>query len=175
MSTRSSERRKPSAPWGPFAELLTTYAEMTLAAAQTISHRSVLLNRAGINPNAAERREIIRMGVEKGEAATQSAQAMSDEWPGVNRHMAALLQRQAEIAKAWAAFASVRSLAELAVAQQRYWDAVSKGGEAAFRLWTAGVQTAQKGLQPIHARTTANARRLGPAGQHNGKRRSTRR
>ena len=175
MSARSTGRRKPAALWNPFVEILTTSAEMSWAAAQTITHRLALMHRAGMNPNAFERREMVRMGTEKSEAATRSVQAMSGEWQRFNRHMAALVEQQTAIAGTWAAFASVDTLAELAVAQQRYWAAASRGGEAAFGVWTAGVRMAHKGMLPIHARATANANRLGAAGQSKRKRRAARR
>jgi hypothetical protein len=115
------------------------------------------------------------MGAEKGHAAAHSAQAMSAEWHGVNKRLAELAQQQTEIATTLAAFASVQTLAELAVAQQHYWSAASKGGEVAFGLWTAGVRMAHKGMLPLHARATANAKRLATTGQGSGKRISTRR
>ena len=143
-----------------FTDLMMKTAEMALASAQTIFHRTTMMAAAGLSPNAKERREFTRMGSEKVTAATASAQAMFGDWYGFNQKLATLAQAQWNVAAAMASFASVRTLADLMAAQERYFNTAMHSGEAALNMWTVSVGTASKGLKPIHSRASANAKRL---------------
>ncbi|MDX1656581.1 MAG: hypothetical protein R3310_15340, partial [Candidatus Competibacteraceae bacterium] len=81
---RSRTTMTPLDAWAPFWALTTTGTEMATAAAQTIGHRLNMLAKAGHNPNARERRELLRMGSEKLEAALASSRAMSGSWNVLN-------------------------------------------------------------------------------------------
>jgi len=75
-------RRKPPAPPAalPFmlwTDLALRTGEMLAASAQVIGHRTGRMATAGPSPSARDRKEFTRMGLEKVEAANESALAMS--------------------------------------------------------------------------------------------------
>lgn len=74
-------RRKPRPPAAalPFVlwtDLALRTGEMLAASAQVIGHRTGRMVRAGPSPNARDRKEFTRMGLEKVAAANESAWAM---------------------------------------------------------------------------------------------------
>lgn len=129
-------------------------AEIAWAAPQVIALRSMRMLAAGPQPNARDRREFTVMGTEKVLAAQQAALGMAGQW-----------------AKAWqdAWLTGVRQSWSMALTP---WTAWAPGGRGASRAGSrAGAafgqlmsRTAQNvldsGLTPVHARVTANAKRL---------------
>jgi hypothetical protein len=74
-------RRKPRSPAAALPLVLWTdlamrTGEMLAASAQVIGHRTGRMARAGPAPNARDRKEFTRMGLEKVAAANESALAM---------------------------------------------------------------------------------------------------
>jgi hypothetical protein len=74
-------RRKPRPPAAalPFVlwtDLAMRTGEMLVASAQVIGHRTGRMATAGPSPNARDRKEFSRMGLEKVAAANESALAM---------------------------------------------------------------------------------------------------
>jgi hypothetical protein len=71
-------RRKPPAPaaFMLWTDLALRTSEMLLASAQVIGHRTGRMATAGPSPNARDRKEFTRMGLEKVAAANESALAM---------------------------------------------------------------------------------------------------
>lgn len=149
--------------WAPFWTLAATCGELALAATQTVGHRLNMLAGAGDNPTARERREFFRMGSEKVEAALDSSRAVSVNWNVLNRQLTLLAEAQGQLLAAAAGLAGARTFRELTTAQRRYWEAWAKSGETGLALWLTGMEVARQGLLPIHAKATANARRLGLA------------
>ena len=164
MARKSRSTIAPFDVWTPFWNLATAGTEMAIAATQTIGHRVNMLAGAGDNPTARERREFFRMGSEKLEAAFDSANAMSGSWNVLGRQMNLLAKAQGQLLSATAGLTTARTFQEMTTAQQRYWEALTKGGEATLAVWAVGMKIAQRGLLPIHAKATANAKRLGLTG-----------
>lgn len=152
--------KKTVAISNPFVDVMIIATEMSVAAAHTIGHRLNLMSHAGFEPNAAERREFVRMGAEKVTAFTKSAQAMSGEWTAMQKHLTALMEHQWNMLTAAMTLNSARTLTEFVAAQEEYWQTVQQGTEASLTTWTLLAQTTHKGLLPLHAKATANARRL---------------
>ena len=94
---------------------------------------------AGATPNAADRREMLRMGSEKVEAFGAAYIAMAVE-----------MQRQQ---LAW----WVRTMRSLWLAPWSSWRSPHDGVAQMSRAWQV---VAARGLAPIHRTATANARRL---------------
>jgi hypothetical protein len=79
MAIRS---RQPLASW-PFAlwtDLALRTAEMYVASAQVIGHRTHRMATAGPRPSLRDRREFARMGLEKAEAANESMWAVAEQF-----------------------------------------------------------------------------------------------
>lgn len=149
----------------PF-QVWTAYAlktsEMLLASAQVIGHRSARIAAAGAIPNARDRREFTLMGQEKVEAAAESAFAIGMRMMAVNQQIGTMLLKQ-WIQGSGRAFALAMQPALVLSGRrqaQLLRTAMLNSGALAAKLGNSAAQTAQHGLKPIHARATANARRL---------------
>jgi len=145
--------------WG---DLATKTLEMMLASAQVIAHRTGRMALAGPAPNARDRREFALMGQEKIEAGAQSAQAMaahmmsmSQPWGGLAfRH---LLRNSA----AFMSLASSRTPSQLISRQAALARALGQSAVRMADVSKDATKLAHRGLKPIHAKATANAKRLG--------------
>lgn len=123
-------RRKPrpaaaALPFVLWTDLALRTGEMLVASAQVIGHRTGRMAKAGPSPNARDRKEFRRMGLEKVAAANESAWAMGRQLGEANLQLGLKLWKDM------------------------------------CQLSTVGAKVTQHGLKPVHARATANARRLG--------------
>lgn len=151
-------------PFYLWAELALKTGEMMAASAQVITHRTGRMLNAGPIPDSRDRREFQRMGQEKLEAAAESAQAMTARLLHTQREMNAIAARQAALgAASMFAFAGAWASPVAAnAAQQRLLRGTAENAAAAGRqMHRSAARMAQQGLRPIHARATANAKRLG--------------
>lgn len=151
-------------PFFLWTELALKTGEMMAASAQVITHRTGRMLNAGPIPNSRDRREFQRMGQEKLEAATESAQAMTARLFHLQREVNAIAARQFALgagsmfalAQAW------NSPVAANAAQQRLLRGTMENAAAASRqIHRSAARVAQQGLRPVHARATANAERLG--------------
>lgn len=165
MKKKSAVR--PSLPSTAFPllawnQLALKTAEMWLASAQVISHRTGRMALAGPRPSAKDRKEFHLMGQEKIEAAGESMMALSTRMFAANQQMGALMLRQMT-AGAGSAFmlATIRTLAQStrinAELAGRAW---ANSGAVANQLARSGADVLHHGMKPVHARATANAKRL---------------
>lgn len=119
--------------------LATKTAELAFAAPQVMAHRLTRMALAGPTLSERDRKEFHLMGMEKLGAFTAAWQQM--------------------------ALASVTSSQTLAIQMWTAWWAPWLGGRRANtvnrQLQQAALGVLGKGLGPIHAKATANARRLG--------------
>jgi hypothetical protein len=138
-------------------------AEMLMASAQVITHRTNRMALAGAVPNLRDQKEFTLMGREKLEAAAESAQAIALRMIGLNQEIGAIVFRQmAAAAGGMLSLAGSRTAQQTGALQTRLLrDAVAHTGDSASRINTSVMRIAQHGLKPIHSRATANARRLG--------------
>lgn len=148
----------PLTLWGNLA-LQTT--EMLLASVQVIGHRTSRMASAGLLPSARDRREFSLMGQEKIDAASESVQAMTAHMLSIHQQMAARAM-SGMLASAADAFALATSMtAGQALARQaKLVKTLTRGAASATTLTNAAARVAHRGLKPIHARATANAKRL---------------
>jgi hypothetical protein len=149
-------------PFLAWTDLAWKIGEMSMASAQVIAHRTRRMTAAGPMPNARDRQEFTRMGQEKVGAATESAYAIAAHLAMMNlkfgvrafRHMvtgtAALMS-----------LATSRSVGQSFARQAKLAQTVSRSAITACQLSDSTARLARRGLKPIHARATANARRLG--------------
>lgn len=157
-------RRTPYLSGNPFlawTELAWKLGEMSLASAEVIAHRTMRMAAAGPVPGARDRKEFTRMGTEKIEAMTESAQAMGAHATTNLNFGASAFRQWATGTSALMALASSRSPAQFIARQAALGDAVWRSAVTASKLSDSTARLAGRSLKPIHARATANARRLG--------------
>ena len=145
--------------WG---DLATKTLEMMLASAQVIGHRTGRMAMAGPAPNARDRREFALMGQEKIEAGAQSAQAMAAHMMSMSQPWGALAFRHLlRNSAAFMSVASSRTPTQLIARQAALARAVAQSAISMADVSKSTTKLAHRGLKPIHAKATANARRLG--------------
>ncbi|WP_280154854.1 polyhydroxyalkanoate granule-associated phasin [Piscinibacter sp. XHJ-5] len=159
--------RKPRLPVAPvpfvlWNDLALRTGEMLTSSAQVIAHRTGRMAAAGHSPNARDRREFTRMGLEKVEAAGESLWAMGQQIAQMNTRLAMKAWQDAVAAgTAWMSMAGSRTLPQLMQRQVALAKSVSASAKSAERMSDATARVAKHGLKPIHSRATANAKRLG--------------
>lgn len=136
--------------------------EMMLASAQVIGHRTARMAAAGATPGARDRRELALMGSEKLEAGARSGQAMAACLLSMNPQWGAqAFQNMMRTTAAVLALAGSRTPAQLFARQAALAHALGQAAVGALDLSHGATRLAQRGLKPVHARATANAKRLG--------------
>ena len=150
--------------FGPFtlwSDLATKTMEMMLASAQVIGHRTGRMALAGPVPNARDRREIALMGQEKIEAGVQSAQAMAEHMMAMSQPLGALAFRHIlRSSTALLSLASSRTPSQLIARQAALARALGQSAVSMADVSKSATKLARRGLKPIHAKATANAKRL---------------
>lgn len=148
-------------PFLAWTDLAWTIGEMWLASAQVIAHRTARMAAAGPMPNATDRQEFARMGHEKFEAATESAREMAEHCVTMNLKFGArAFQLMATGSAALMALAASRSVGESITRHAKLAETLSRSARTASEFSDSTAGLARRGLRPIHARATANARRL---------------
>ena len=149
-------------PFMLWSDLATKTLEMMLASAQVIGHRTGRMALAGPVPNARDRREFALMGQEKIEAGAQSAQAMVAHMMTMNQPWGALAFRHLlQSSAAFMSLAGSRTPSQLIARQAALARAVAQSAISMADVAKNATKLAHRGLKPIHAKATANARRLG--------------
>jgi hypothetical protein len=148
MSKKRTTRRRPADP-------LTLMVEMTVAAGQTIGHRSLMLAQAAGDPVALRHPEFTRMMTEKMAVAVETGAEMTRRLAAAQWGWAGWFGAQAQLGAAALA-------ASPAIAWQ-HWLTASTGqaAEIGQRLMADAAALADAGLTPAHRVASANARRLG--------------
>jgi hypothetical protein len=145
-----------------WSDLATKTLEMMLASAQVIGHRTSRMALAGPAPNARDRREFALMGKEKIDAGAQSAQAMATKMMAISRPWGALASRHMlRNSAALMSLASSRTPSQFVARQAALALALGQSAVSMPDASNSAAKLAHHGLKPIHAKVTANARRLG--------------
>jgi hypothetical protein len=148
-------------PFLIWTDLALKCGEMMLASAQVIGHRTARFAAASIEPGARDRRELALMGQEKAAAAIESAQAMAAYMMSMNPFLGARAARQMlATAAAMMSLAGSRTAAQGFARQARLVRTLRRSGDTLSQISRASAQLAQRGMAPVHARATANAKRL---------------
>jgi hypothetical protein len=147
-----------------WTQLAMKTAETLVASGQVITSRVGQISRAGANPSARDRREMILMGSEKVKAAMQSGLAVATRLQSANLQL---------IARAWQqwfaslgamnALATSRSAGAALARQSRLFHALSRSGRTHSRISSDAARLAGAALTPVHSASTSNARRLARA------------
>jgi hypothetical protein len=145
-----------------WTDLAWKIGEMSLASAQVIAYRSTRMAAAGPLPNSRDRREFSRMGHEKVEAATESALGIAAQLTTMSGMVGArAFGHMMSANAALMSLAASRTPGQFFVRHAKLANAVSRSTMTAYALSDSTARLAGRGLKPIHARATANARRLG--------------
>jgi hypothetical protein len=116
---------------------------------------------AGHSPSLRDRREFARMGIEKVEAANESAWAMGRHLTTLNAQLGARAWKDLmEAGNAWMSLAASSNVPQAVERQVKLMRTVSKSAASASTLSNAAARMTRHGLAPIHSRATANAKRL---------------
>ncbi|MEX0730944.1 MAG: polyhydroxyalkanoate granule-associated phasin [Aquisalimonadaceae bacterium] len=136
-------------------------AEMLAASAQVISRRTNIMTNSGTSPTKRDQREFTRMGQEKLEAAAESTLAMASQMMSMNfRLWTQAFEQMLQVATATMSLMASGTISQSIERQKKLGAAVSRSVKSSSRLSSSAARLAQRGLDPVHARATANARRL---------------
>jgi hypothetical protein len=135
--------------------------EMLLSSGSVIQMRTERMALAGLVPSAADVAEFELMGHEKLAAASQSTAAIASQ---LQLSSQAMLQRTIRhwfgSASAFLGLVTSVTPAQAAANSHEWLQANARAAATATQLSTVGARVVQRGLKPIHAKATANARRL---------------
>jgi len=149
-------------PFMLWNDLAMKTAEMMLASAQVIGHRTARMAVAGSAPNARDRREFALMGKEKLDAGAQSGQAMATHLMTMNPQLGAqAFHNMLQSTAALVSLASSRTPAQLIARQAALARALGHSTASILDVAQSATRLAHRGLKPVHAKATANAKRLG--------------
>ena len=161
FSTLSQPVSDVSTNW---SRLMTEFCELLHATMQVVSVRTTRMALAGPMPDERDRREFSLMSCEKGEAASESIQALGSGF--IN--LAIVIARDTS-KHLWATTAAATTLASSCTAAQ-WFERQAEFFRLATDYPTHPLQLAgssaglmQEVLAPIHGRATANAKRLSAA------------
>ncbi|MBW8757709.1 MAG: hypothetical protein JF586_08875 [Burkholderiales bacterium] len=150
----------PFLPWSTFGLKML---QMSTAAAQVIAMRSTRMAAHGLNPNAAERRELHRMGAEKVDAFSRAGTALATGTMPLLFDVAMQAWRTGfDLWAASAGLAASRSIPQTMARQQHFANTLMRGAAAAGHGATsaAAARLAHRALAPVHRKAAANAKRL---------------
>jgi hypothetical protein len=164
----SAMKSRPSAliyanPFLLWSSLGVKALQMSTAAAQVIAIRTTRMAAHGLNPNAADRREMTRMGAEKVDAFSRAGQALATGALPLAAGMAQQAWRTGfDLLAASTQLAASRTIPQTMARQRQLADTLMRSASAAQPgvASKAAARLAHRALAPVHGKATANARRL---------------
>lgn len=159
-------KRKPlrtqcTTPFALWTDLARTTRETLFASAYVIGHRTGRMAIAGPQPNTRDRREFALMGQEKIDAAIASAAAMTAQLTRANLRLGAqFFEQTVGVTSAIVALGSSTSPGQALARHAALARSLTQSAQSTAHLLHTTARVAQHGLKPIHARATANSRRL---------------
>ncbi len=144
-----------------WADVAVKTGEMLVSSGSVIQVRTQRMAAAGLTPSAADIAEFTLMGQEKLDAANESGAAMAVQMQNTQ------VAFTTHAVQHW--FAGVSALFTMAFSttpaqaferQGEFIDAATRSAATVSQLSSASARIAQRGLKPIHAKATSNARRL---------------
>lgn len=144
-----------------WSDLAWKMAEMSVASASVIGHRTNQIAKAGPVPDARDRGEFARMGSEKIEASIESVAALGHR--GTTTHINDSARTFGLMLQSTAALMSLyssQSSSQFFARQARLTRTLTQLTGSAIDLSNSTARLATLGLAPIHSRAVANAKRL---------------
>lgn len=159
---KRNSQRVSGNPFLAWTDLAWKISEMSLASAEVIAHRTTRMAAAGPMPSARDRKEFHLMGQEKFDAATESARAMAGHFTTMYLQIGARMFRHMVTGSAaLVSLATSRNADQFVTRHAKLAATMSRSAITASEMSGSTVRLARHGLKPLHARATANARRLG--------------
>jgi hypothetical protein len=156
--TTAATLANPFVLWGTLA---MKTMQMSSAAAQVIAIRTSRMAAAGIHPSEADRLEMTLMGAEKVDAFGRAGHALAIGVAPVVAGMAGQAYRTSmDVFHAATHLAASRSLPQTLARQQLLAQTLIRHAPVAHHGATAAARLAHRALEPVHAKATANAKRL---------------
>ncbi|MDM0014235.1 hypothetical protein QTH87_17485 [Variovorax sp. J22P168] len=144
-----------------WVDVALTTNEMLLSAGSVIQMRTERMAKAGLAPNEADMAEFQLMSHEKLTAVGESGAAMANQ---IHTTQFALVNRAVKhwLGSGVALFSMATSAtpAQAVSHAEAFGSAATRSAAAVSQLSSASARIMQRGLKPIHAKTTSNARRL---------------
>jgi hypothetical protein len=135
--------------------------EMLLSSGSVIQMRTERIAKAGLSPSDADLAEFQLMGHEKLAAVSEAGVAMANQ---LHTTQFALINRAVKhwLGGGMALFSLAMSTtpAQALTHAEALGTAATRSAAAASQLTSASARIMQRGLKPIHAKATSNARRL---------------
>jgi hypothetical protein len=154
-------RKLPDNPFLAWSDLAWKIGEMSIASAEVIAHRTARMTTAGPMPSARDQQEFALMGQEKFDASMESARATTAYLSTAYLKFAERgLRYMVTGTSALMALAASRTVDQIIARHARLADTVSRSTITASELSHSTIRLAGRGLKPLHARATANAKRL---------------
>lgn len=144
-----------------WADVALKTQEMLLSSGSVIQIRTERMARAGLAPSAEDLIEFQLMGHEKLAAVSESGAAVANQLHTTSFSLAQRSMRHwLGGATAWVGLATSLTPAQAAAHSHELFNAGSRAVATASQIGSASARVVQRGLKPIHAKATANARRL---------------
>ena len=137
--------------------------QMSTAAAQVIAIRTTRMATHGLNPNAADRREMTLMGAEKVDAFSRAGQALATGALPLMAGMAGQAFRSGlDLFAVTSRLAASRTIPQTMARQRQLADTLMRGAPGAQHgaASAATARLAHRALASVHRKATANAKRL---------------
>jgi len=146
-----------------WADVALKTQEMLMSSGAVIQVRTGRMAKAGLAPSAEDITEFQLMGQEKLAAVSESSAAVANQLHTSGFSLAQRSMRHwLSGATAWVGLATSLTPAQAVAHSHELFNASSRAVATASQIGSAGARIAQRGLKPIHAKATANARRLAP-------------
>jgi hypothetical protein len=144
-----------------WADLAMKATEMMVSSAEVIGNRVDQMARAGANPSPRDMREMVLMGSEKVKAATDSGIAVAARLQSQNMQIfTRAWQQWLTSLGAMAALTSSRTFGEVLSRQNTLFNALSRSNRTHAEISSNTARLAHAAMKPVHAASTANAKRL---------------
>jgi predicted metal-binding membrane protein len=150
--------RNPVLAW---SDLAWKMAEMSIASASVIGHRTNQIAKAGVVPGARDRSEFARMASEKIEASMESAAALGRRGTATHiNHSARTFGLMLQSTAALVSLYGSQNSSQFFARQAKLTRTLTQLTGSAIDLSNSAAKLATLGLAPIHSRAVANASRL---------------
>ncbi|HEX7864670.1 MAG TPA: polyhydroxyalkanoate granule-associated phasin [Variovorax sp.] len=160
MSSLTSAARLTH-PLMQWLDLALKTHEMLLSSGSVIRMRTERIAKAGLTPSADDLAEFQLMGHEKLAAASESGIAMARQWHSSHFSLAnRVLQQWVQSTTAFFSLAGSVTPAQAAAHGDAFVQSAADTVDAASELPAIAARIVRRGLKPIHAAATSNARRL---------------
>ncbi len=152
----------PFAPFMAWNDLGWKTAEMMMASAQVVAHRTNMMATSSFPPSAADQAEFNLMTQEKVDAAQESLwAATTDMMQQSPLNMMKVMQGMMGLSFDFVRLAGSQTIPEAVRNNARLGRGLRRTAIDASRLSNSAVGTAGASLKPIHKAATDNASRLG--------------